>query len=131
MQGEKAHSGKRRGRGKKRSKEDAAPASVNDSTVLRSDFIPEQLATLRAIESLIGDLDLTGEQATIGEEMLIELHGACSELAALNTGPVAGPRRVNEAAQRISALAETFSGLLEGAASGSVAAAAAGSRRNA
>ncbi len=118
MQREEAHSGKRRGRGKKRTEEDAAPASVDDSTALRSGFIPEQLATLRAIESLIGDLDLTGEQAAIGEEMLIQLQGACSELAALNTGPVAGPGRVNEAARRVSALAETFSGLLEGAASG-------------
>ncbi len=122
MQGEEAHSGKRRGRGKKRSEEDAAPASVDDSKALHSAFIPEQLETLRAIESLIGDLDLTGEQAAIGEEMLIELQGARSELAALKAGPVAGPRQVNEAAQRVSVLADTFSGLLEGAASGTAAA---------
>ncbi len=123
MQGEEASSGKRRRRGKKRSKEDAAPASVDDSAALHSAFISEQLETLRAMESLIGDLDLTGEQAAIGEEMLIELQGACSELVALK----AGPRRVNEAAQRVSALAETYSGLLEGAAG----AAAAGRRGNA
>ncbi len=121
MQGEEARSGKRRRRGKKRSKEDTAPASVDNSAALHSAFIPEQMETLRAIESLIGDLDLTGERAAIGEEMLIELQAACSELAALNTGPEAGPRRVNEAAQRVSALAETFSGLVQGTSSGTAA----------
>ena len=127
MQGEKAPSGKRRRRGKKRSKEAAAPASVDDSTALRSGFVLEQLETLRAIESLIRDLDLTGERAAIGEEMLIELQGACSELAALEAGQVAGTGRVGEAAQRVSALAETFSGLVEGASGG----AATGRRGNA
>lgn len=113
MQGGKAGSGKRRGRGKKRPEKVAAPISVDGSTPPRTGFIPEQLETLKAIETLIGAFDLTGEQAAVGEEMVIELQAASGELAALRAGAVSDDaKRTNKAARRVNALAETFSGLL-------------------
>jgi hypothetical protein len=113
MRGGKARTGKRGGRGKQRPDQVAAPNSADNSTAPGTEFIPQQLATLKAIESLIGDLDLNGKQAAVGEELLIELQAACGELTSLNE--VADGNRTNEAARRVYALAETFSGLVEGA----------------